>query len=519
MSIFLAALVGFWSLCGQFILNRIIFFYVANSEYAAASIISLHLLGFLLGSLAAPRFHFSIAVLTAASLAVTVLAQMFLWTWGVTVFGLVPTLSMALVFALALAFFSGFLVVRLMEGRPSGMSPTPIIVSDSAGSVLGAMVGGFVLIPKFGLQASFTLMILLQAGALLLITRRQWKQFAFSATAACLACLLMFPGVLQSRTASDSLIFIQGLPLESVTRNPGLQMMFERRSPYGVISVLGDDTGYRFLNIDNRGLCHTHPNNPRENHSEWQVGAVPAVVAQKNGSLPEVAIIGLGCGTTLAAVLSKLPEGARVDQIEINPEMPEAQKLFYEFQTHRPDDPRVNMIIQDGFTYFADLPADKVYDAVVIDLAWMQNMNATHLFSKEMYENIARHMTDRAMLGVWSEEGSPFSPVSLILYRTLKTVFQEVRVDASHGVILFYAAKAASPDLVAQLPEQSQYLTAWMEGGSRDIPINRLDDLVMNRHKFTLWGDSNFDRLREKYAGLKASIDASEATSNPVIQE
>jgi spermidine synthase len=199
---------------------------------------------------------------------------------------------------------------------------------------------------------------------------------------------------------------------------------------------------------------------------------------------------------------------ASVDMFQLNPEMPEAQKAFRDYHAHDPDDPRVNLIIRDGFAHFADLPADVIYDAVAIDVAWMSNMNATHLFLKEMYDNVARHMHDRSVLGVWSEEVSPFSQVSLILYRTLKSVFQEVRIAASHGVVLFYAAKASAPDLVALLPAQSADLTNWVDQASRESPVNRLDDLAMNRHKFTLLGDSTFDRLREKYTGLKALLDA-----------
>jgi len=503
MQILLAAIVGFWSLSGQFILNRIIFFYVANSEYAAASIISLHLLGFLFGAMAARRWALSLPVLAAASLAVTVLAQAFLWTWGVAVFGLIPTLSMAVLFALVLAFFSGFLVIRLMEERPPGTPPAPVIVADSAGSVLGAMVGGFVLIPKFGLQASFALMMLMQIGALLLLTHRHRKQFAFSAFAACLAGLTMFPAILQSRAVTEAVVSVEGLPLQM--RSDVSKLIFERRSPYGVLSVL-DYGGGAQLYVDNRILCTVKSDLSHNLHSEWQVGAVPAWIAHDLQVKPRVAVIGLGCGTTLAAVLSQLPEHASVDQIEINPEMPKAQEMFRDLQTHHPDDPRVSLIIRDGFAYFADLPADRVYDAVVIDLAWMANMNATHLFSKEMYENVARHMTDRSVLGVWSEETNPFSQVSLILYRTLKSVFQEVRVDASHGVVLFYAAKAAAPDLYPLLSEQSAWVTTWAKQASRESPVNRLDDLAMNRHKFTLWGDSTFERLQEQYRGLREKL-------------
>jgi len=75
--IFIAFAVGFCSLAGQFIVNRIIFFYVANSEYTAASIIALHLAGFWIGASFARRYHVAIRALLAATFALTLVAEVF----------------------------------------------------------------------------------------------------------------------------------------------------------------------------------------------------------------------------------------------------------------------------------------------------------------------------------------------------------------------------------------------------------------------------------------------------------
>jgi hypothetical protein len=49
-----------------------------------------------------------------------------------------------------------------------------------------------------------------------------------------------------------------------------------------------------------------------------------------------------------------------------------------------------------------------------------------------------------------------------------------------------------------------------MKMASREAPINRLDDLAMNRHKFTLWGDSTFERLRERYDQMRLELESNE---------
>jgi hypothetical protein len=43
----------------------------------------------------------------------------------------------------------------------------------------------------------------------------------------------------------------------------------------------------------------------------------------------------------------------------------------------------------------------------------------------------------------------------------------------------------------------------WMSEASVLAPVNRLDDLVMNRTKFAAWGDSTWERLRVKYALMR----------------
>ncbi len=122
----------------------------------------------------------------------------------------------------------------------------------------------------------------------------------------------------------------------------------------------------------------------------------------------------------MAAILDVAPKSVIVDVIEINPVMPAAQRHFDLALPYTQRDRRIHLFVRDGFRHFAKYEGP-AYDVVAIDVAWMQNMNATHLFSLETYRNIRRHLRDEGILGVWIEESSPFSPTSLIIYRTLTT--------------------------------------------------------------------------------------------------
>ena len=52
------------------------------------------------------------------------------------------------------------------------------------------------------------------------------------------------------------------------------------------------------------------------------------------------------------------------------------------------------------------------YDAVIIDITMSENINnVAHLLSKEMYENIAAHLTPKGVLGVWTQKIIAFFPI------------------------------------------------------------------------------------------------------------
>lgn len=500
----LAFAVGAWSLLGQFIFNRIIFFYLANSEYTAASIITLHLAGFWLGATWARNYHPQIRTLLAGSVAVTLTAEVLVWRMGIVWFSLPVLVGLTAVGGILLAACSGAVVTRLMKGNGDSHAQR-VFMADTAGSVLGALVGGFWLIPHLGIAVAFHALLTAQVIAMAAwFDRRATAMAVVAAGALAVAVLQTSAPALADK---PQIIAVEGMPVAS--RDAGDTLIYSRRSPYGLISVTGEPGRSLLLNIDSRPLCIA-TDKPAENiaYSSWQSGLLPIrmmVPASGRNDL-NVANIGLGCGLTLAAMVEAMSAESRMDLIEINPEMPAAQKVFWPLLPKNPSDPRVTTIIDDGFRYFAERPQDAPkYDAVAVDVAWMQNMNATHLFSLEMYRNIRRHMADDGVLSVWIEEDNPFSRVSRIIYRTMAEVFPYVYVSRVDGVVVFYASPTRG-DLGNYLPAADIGLADWVREASEDMPVNRLEDLAMNRAKFTATGDSTWERLQDKVADMRRAM-------------
>ena len=119
---------------------------------------------------------------------------------------------------------------------------------------------------------------------------------------------------------------------------------------------------------------------------------------------------------------------------------------------------------------------------MVIDLVWMSNMNASHLFTVEMYKNVARNIAPDGVLAVWTEESNPMGPIARTLYQTLKQVFPNVEMQYASGIVVLYASPARE-DLANFLSPEDNLYSGWLKDAEERSPskVNRLDDLIINR--------------------------------------
>lgn len=250
-------------------------------------------------------------------------------------------------------------------------------------------------------------------------------------------------------------------------------------SPFGLVSVLEGESELTMM-LDNKPLCAKQDGNP-EDHFQYRLGRVPAEMIGHNvdAGSARFGIVGLGCGFTLAGTLSKLQSTAQVEMIEINPGIAPAQKLFWPELPFTPEDPRVTLTIEDGFTHFAEARGDALYDAVVLDLSWADDMVATHLFSQEMFRNISARLKPDGVLALWMLSSSPFSRESLIGFRTLKTVFPYVYADEMEGAIVFFASERE--DIVNYLSPEAARISSWLLELPQEGEINTLDTLALGR--------------------------------------
>jgi spermidine synthase len=274
-------------------------------------------------------------------------------------------------------------------------------------------------------------------------------------------------------------------------------------SRFGMLSVI-DLNGpphqelvpIRVLHIDDMPLCAAlRDASDVETQSEWEVGSWTAREVSSRQSRPKVAIIGLGCGFTLAATLRGLPKDAEVTIIEINEQMPRMTEHFAEITKRPLADPRVTLTIADGFRYFLDrAKSAPPFDAVIVDITWMRDAALTHMFSQQFYQAVMNHITPDGVMAVWSESLAANEAQTAITFRTIQATWPEVVLRRIFGADIFLATRHRS--LTASLNEHDWELLRSTRQLAAQVPLNTLDRLALSPVAFgSLKSDYSFSKF------------------------
>ncbi len=476
-TVLLASLLGLVSLGLQFLFNRLIFFYIINTDYATVSVISLHLTGFLIGALVAQRLkYFSAAhALSVLPLLISI-AYLLIWRIGLDVFPIMALLILLGFFAFLIAFFGGFIIASLLARQDSQISANCILIADTAGSVAGALITGFWLLPDSGLDKSFLIFISLSLVLALIQSELRAKPFFIMLVIAPL--LVMWPS--QFFRPANAVLRVNGYPLAN-RPVASIDLLSNKESRYGVISVIQNkNKTYRQLSLDNMPLCGANPDgSDLETYSEWEIGRFSARLVADKIPTPRVAIVGLGCGFTLTAVLRNLPPEASIDMIEVNPDMPQMTKLFAPITGDSLNDPRVHLRIEDGFKHFIrDDARPNTYDLVIVDITWTRDGTLTHLFSREFFDKIASSLAPDGIFALWAENGMPGDPVAQSIFATVQASFPYV--GARNAVSGYIYIASGNQAILDALPAQDKKFTEDLRMKSAGAPVNTLNHLVLN---------------------------------------
>ncbi|MDE2038778.1 MAG: fused MFS/spermidine synthase [Elusimicrobia bacterium] len=312
----------------------------------------------------------------------------------------------------------GPLSVRLLSEELAcvGRSAGQTYAVSTLGSVLGAALAGFVLVPHLSLSHILyglsILLLLLSAWAHQVCQRR--LPLAQPAAAAALALFGFWP---------------------RAPEQTNLRLI--RESAYGQIKVLDFD-GKRYLLINGTSQSTAWLPSLRSD-AQYQKTMELAVAARPRAR--SALVIGLGAGL-LSRDLSRM--GLAVDSVELDPAVVDVARRWFAFS------PSGTLAVEDGRRYLET--CRRRYDLIFLD-AFNSEAPPFQLFTRESFELMRRHLNPGGLLsinllsGIHGRDGEAWRSAE----RTLASVFPEVSACLASetledlGNVVFFAADGRLP--------------------------------------------------------------------------
>ncbi|QJY49101.1 polyamine aminopropyltransferase [Pseudonocardia broussonetiae] len=290
------------------------------------------------------------------------------------------------------------------DGRSAGRLVADLNAADYAGALVGGLAWPFVLLPLVGQirGSAVTGMVNLVAAAVVAAFVLRGRLGVRARAVATAALLVAATGL------AVLLVEAQDIVETSRQRLYADPVVVDETSAYQqiVVTERGDDVrlyldgDLQFSSVDEH---------------RYTEALVHPVLARDPAR-----VLVLGGGDGLAArELLRHPSVTEVVQVELDPAVLDLGRTrLAELNDHSLDDPRVRLVVDDGFRWLREAPPG-TFDAVVVDLPDPDTPVLGRLYSTEFYGLVARALTPGGQLVVQS--GSPYSTPQAY-WRTVSTV-------------------------------------------------------------------------------------------------
>ena len=409
------ALSGFASLSLEVIWARMLVLVLGTSTYAFVTMLSTFLVGIALGSWLArravdrlrdPRRAFgwlevAIAATTLATIPLVraVLANASSWFASLEAGGvgaiagqlavsflvmLVPTTLVGATFPLAAR-----IRVRDLDTLAAGLGQ--VYGANTAGNILGAIAGGFVLLPRFGMQRGIAMLVLANlaaAACALLPARERWLDRRVILRALPVSALLW--------TCATLLALWRPAPLPGTGPGPHDTIRYYREGLVSTVSVFqrADDGRQLVMAVDGITIGQSAAGVDRK---QQFLAHAPFLLAAR--APRDVLSIGLGTGILVGEV-ARHPGVERVDCVELSPSVIEGARAFAEHNGGVLADPRLRVVNDDGVNFLRRSAAR--WDAIVSDgKSRSGHAGNAAFYSADYYASARAHLAPGGLMIQW----------------------------------------------------------------------------------------------------------------------
>jgi spermidine synthase len=451
-ALFAFALSGFAAMVYQVAWMRTLSLVVGSSVYAVSTILTAYILGLGLGAAVFSRYVDRLKDpvqgmgilelgIGAASLAVVpILGRLPLAMVGIVEqhsnsftalmaaqFGLVfvvilvPTLLMGAIFPTVVRLFT-----RRLEAV--GRSVGEVYASNTVGAIIGSFAGGFLFIPALGIQRSIAVAVIVNVvvgAALIALSPGATKVRRLAGLGVAALILALFlpnvprwdPVIMSSGAYLYGDMYVQeaetiGGDIEEAVKVYG-RVLYHREGVVTTVTVR-QARDELYLQANGKTEASTGP----DMKTQKLLAHVPMMLHEDPSS---VLVIGLASGVTVGAA-EKYPVEL-IDCVEIAPAMIEvAETFFAEANDHCLDDPRVNVIVEDGRNHVAF--TNTKYDVMISQPSNPWIAGISNLFTREFFQLAHDRMNPGGVVGFWFQAYNMAPDEFRMIVRTFADVYE-----------------------------------------------------------------------------------------------
>jgi spermidine synthase len=339
------------------------------------------------------------------------------------------------------ALVSGYqfpvLVALLGRGRQNVAAQIGMTYAfNTAGSIVGALAVGFLLLPAIGLVATFRVLIAaLLVLAFGIVVLELWRHRRFGPKRTLAAALTLLVALVWVRAPGPTAVSRHApigagrVFLGKVDKNDLRQWMTVVRAGLlweqdGVESSVGvmNALGIAFLvNGKSDGAVIT------DRGTQGLLGVLPSLL---HPAPKRAFVLGLGTGMS-AGWLSSVPGMERVDVAELEPAVlgvARECKLANQDVLTRPN---VHVFVGDGREFL--LKNERKYDLIVSEPSNPYRAGTASLFTTEFYQVVKNHMAQGGLFGQWVQGYEIDAQTLRIVLATLTSVFPHVEAWQTEG--------------------------------------------------------------------------------------
>ena len=314
---------------------------------------------------------------------------------------------------------------------------------NTLGNIIGATLGGFILLPLIGSQQSIALAagMSLLAGLLIAASANKLKN----------------PLVLGLTVAAIALFYIQPASFDYTKLSSGANVYFQYQDTGKVIghaeSLDGGLTSVSVNQSKENGEIRTlltngkfQGNDALLDEMQAQIGF--AILPLLHTALRDSALV-IGYGTGVSSHAIKEAGFRQVDIVDLSADLIKLSNTFFSKVNGKvSEQPGVNVFTTDGRNYL--LLQDRKYDLISVEITSIGFAGAASLYNHEFYELAANRLNQDGVLQQWVQLHH-LTPIDLAcILSSARTVFPNVSLYVVGGQGIIIANKHAQ-----QLSEES----------------------------------------------------------------